>query len=177
MPKTIMFCMKNVTSPRLNIHETLRSPNGPSLGFRRGAGRNLILGSASAQKAWFLFCFIEVSHSCGRRFDQPCSATLPFAESVVLLRCSFSSMSCCRLASQAGRAVSACQFIALLSTSCEPPASIPGSGTLQPVLVVPLVCVSDRTGVERPYEGPLRLSLGIRRGEARPEHGAETSAR
>ena len=140
----------------------------PKSDFRFGVG---------AKGLAFQSCFIEVSHSCGRRFDQSCSATLPFAESVVLLRCSFSSMSCCRLASQAGRAVSACQFIALLSTSCGPPASIPGSGALQPVLVVPLVCVSDRTGVERPYEGPLRRSLGIRRGEARPEHGAETSAR
>ena len=68
--KSIMIYMKNVTSARLKIHQTLRSPTGLILDFKAGVGRNLIFGSVPAQKARFCCGFIVFGHSRGRKLDQ-----------------------------------------------------------------------------------------------------------
>ena len=81
-----MFYMKSVTSTRLKIHQTLRSPRVFILDVKAGVGRNLIFGSVPAQKGRFCCGFIVVGHSCGWRLDQICILHSGFlVESMVLV--------------------------------------------------------------------------------------------
>ena len=66
IPKSIVVYMKSVTSTRLKIHQTRRSPNDFILDFKVGVGRNLIFGSVSTQNARFSCCSIVVAWPRGR---------------------------------------------------------------------------------------------------------------